>query len=78
MGRVVVTGGSGKAGRALIRDLLARGEDVLRLDLAPSDEVECEQLSGQQTLRGRAVDHELSHLVSEVVTYGRAADPDTP
>lgn len=31
---VVVTGGSGKAGRATIKDLLARGYDVLNIDIA--------------------------------------------
>jgi nucleoside-diphosphate-sugar epimerase len=30
--KVVVTGGSGKAGRAVIRDLLAHGHDVLNVD----------------------------------------------
>jgi nucleoside-diphosphate-sugar epimerase len=36
MGRVVVTGGSGKAGRAVVRDLLEHGQDVLSVDLVPS------------------------------------------
>lgn len=33
--RVVVTGGSGKAGRAIVRDLLEQGYEVLNVDLAP-------------------------------------------
>lgn len=32
---IVVTGGSGKAGRATVRDLLDHGYDVLNVDLAP-------------------------------------------
>jgi len=34
--KVVVTGGSGKAGRAVVRDLLEHGHDVLNVDLVPS------------------------------------------
>lgn len=38
MKRIVVTGGSGKAGRAVVRDLLEHGYDVLNIDLVPSSE----------------------------------------
>jgi nucleoside-diphosphate-sugar epimerase len=38
MARVVVTGGSGKAGRAVVRDLVDSGHDVLNVDVtAPGD-----------------------------------------
>jgi nucleoside-diphosphate-sugar epimerase len=33
--KIVVTGGSGKAGRAVVRDLLEHDHDVLNVDLAP-------------------------------------------
>src|SRR5882672_6130796 len=36
--KVVVTGGSGKAGRAVVRTLLEAGHDVLNVDLVPSAE----------------------------------------
>ena len=36
MTRVVVTGGSGKLGRACVRDLVEHGYDVTNVDLAPS------------------------------------------
>jgi nucleoside-diphosphate-sugar epimerase len=38
MKKIVVTGGSGKAGRAVVRDLLTHGYEVLNVDLAPSRE----------------------------------------
>ena len=34
--KVVITGGSGKAGRAVVRELLEAGHDVLNVDLVPS------------------------------------------
>jgi nucleoside-diphosphate-sugar epimerase len=36
MARIAVTGGSGKAGRAVVRDLLEHGHQVLNVDLVPS------------------------------------------
>jgi len=56
VGRVVVTGGSGKAGRAVVADLLAHGEDVLSVDLARSDAVACEQLVADLTDFGQTVE----------------------
>jgi UDP-glucose 4-epimerase len=35
MARIAVTGGSGKLGRAVVRDLVEHGYDVVNLDLAP-------------------------------------------
>jgi nucleoside-diphosphate-sugar epimerase len=36
--KIAVTGGSGKAGRAVVRDLIEHGHDVLNIDLVPSPE----------------------------------------
>ena len=41
MNKVVVTGGSGKAGRATIYELLNRGYEVLNIDIAPPREQIC-------------------------------------
>jgi nucleoside-diphosphate-sugar epimerase len=38
MAKIVVTGGSGKAGRPVVRDLLEHGHEVLNVDRAPSAE----------------------------------------
>src|SRR5215217_429087 len=42
MREVVVTGGSGKAGRAVVRDLLEAGYDVLNADIVESGESLCQ------------------------------------
>jgi nucleoside-diphosphate-sugar epimerase len=56
MGSVVVTGGSGKAGRAAIRDLLAQGYDVLNVDRAPPGENLCHFLRADLDDLGQTVD----------------------
>jgi nucleoside-diphosphate-sugar epimerase len=56
MGSVVVTGGSGKAGRAAIRELLAHGYDVLNVDRAPPDEPLCHVLRADLDDLGQTVD----------------------
>src|SRR3954453_722354 len=38
MTKIAVTGGSGKAGRAVVRDLLERGHQVINIDRVPSAE----------------------------------------
>jgi nucleoside-diphosphate-sugar epimerase len=38
MTKIAVTGGSGKAGRVVVRDLFERGHQVLNIDLVPSPE----------------------------------------
>ncbi|MDX6514490.1 MAG: hypothetical protein QOH73_156 [Gaiellaceae bacterium] len=56
MARIVVTGGSGKAGRAVVRDLLEHGDDVLSVDLTRSAELESEQLVVDVTDLGETVE----------------------
>ena len=41
MKNIVVTGGSGKAGRAVCRHLVERGYEVLNIDMQPSSDPVC-------------------------------------
>jgi nucleoside-diphosphate-sugar epimerase len=54
--RVVVTGGAGKAGRAVVAGLLAARLDVLSVDLIRSQSLDCEQLVADLTEYGQAVE----------------------
>lgn len=49
MKRIAVTGGSGKAGRAIVRELLAHGYDVLNVDRAAPAERLCPFLKADLT-----------------------------
>ena len=53
---VVVTGGSGKAGRPVIRDLLDHGYRVMNVDIAPPSEPLCHFFRADLTDMGQAVD----------------------
>ena len=57
MRKVVVTGGSGKAGRAVIRDLMEHGYEVLNVDLLPpAEDSEAPHLSADLTDLGQALE----------------------
>lgn len=54
--KVVVTGGSGKAGRAVVRDLLEHGHEVLNVDLVPSRDPVAPFLPADVTDFGQALE----------------------
>jgi nucleoside-diphosphate-sugar epimerase len=54
MKKLVVTGGSGKAGRSTVRDLLDHGYEVLNADIAPPRERICPFLRTDLTELGQA------------------------
>jgi nucleoside-diphosphate-sugar epimerase len=56
MPRVAVTGGSGKAGRAVVRDLVHHGMDVLSVDLVTAPDLPSEQLRADLTDFGQTVE----------------------
>ena len=59
--RICVTGGSGKAGRAVVRDLLEHGHEVVNVDLVPSVE-------------SAAPDSPAPFLRADVTDFGQALE----
>lgn len=56
MRNVVVTGGSGKAGRAVVRELVEHGYRVVNVDLVPPPETLCHFLKVDLNDMGQAID----------------------
>jgi nucleoside-diphosphate-sugar epimerase len=56
MTRVVVTGGSGKAGRAVVADLVEHGYDVVNVDVVPSPAATAPFLRAELTDLGEAIE----------------------
>jgi nucleoside-diphosphate-sugar epimerase len=56
MKKIVVTGGSGKAGRAVVAELLAHDYEVLNVDIAPPRERTAPFLAADLTQLGETVD----------------------
>lgn len=56
MKRIVVTGGSGKAGRAVVRELIEHEYSVVNVDLLPSPDPLCHFLKADLNDMGQAVD----------------------
>src|SRR5438445_12942978 len=59
--RIAVTGGSGKAGRVVVRDLAERGHQVLNIDRVPSPE-------------STAPDSPVPYLAADVTDFGQALE----
>src|SRR4051812_6096845 len=53
---IVVTGGAGKAGRAVVRDLVEHGEEVVSVDRDRASDLPCEQLVADLADYGQAVE----------------------
>ena len=56
MNRIVVTGGSGKAGRAVVRELIEHEYSVVNVDLVPPTDPQCHFLKADLNDMGQAVD----------------------
>ena len=61
MARIAVTGGSGKAGRAVVRDLARHGHEVLNIDRVPS-------------LNSSAPDSPVPFLRADVTDFGQTLE----
>ncbi len=61
MTKIAVTGGSGKAGRAVVRDLLEHGHQVLNIDRVPSPE-------------SQAPDSPVPFLSADLTDFGQALE----
>jgi nucleoside-diphosphate-sugar epimerase len=59
--KVAVTGGSGKAGRAIVRDLLEHGHEVLNIDRVPSAE-------------SKSPDSPAPFLAADLTDFGQALE----
>lgn len=75
MKNVVVTGGSGKAGRAVIRDLLANGHTVVNVDTVPPAEQLCHFMKADLCDFGEAI--ECLRIGAGTVDRRRSALGDT-
>jgi nucleoside-diphosphate-sugar epimerase len=59
--KIAVTGGSGKAGRAVVRDLLEHGHEVLNIDVVPSTD-------------SRSPDSPAPFLIADLTDFGQALE----
>src|SRR6266704_6769317 len=73
MKKIIVTGGSGKAGRAVIKDLLEHDYEVMNVDLLPPRERLCPYLKSDLTELGQVF--EVLHGSDAVVHLGAIPAP---
>jgi nucleoside-diphosphate-sugar epimerase len=73
MKKIVVTGGSGKAGRAAVRELLQHGYDVLNVDIAPPQEPSVRHLAVDLMQLGETI--EALHGADAVVHLAANPNP---
>lgn len=69
MKRILVTGGSGKAGQWVIRELLAAGYDVVNVDSRRPESLPCRTLTADLTDLGQVVSAFSAHVTGNRAPY---------
>src|SRR5882757_213805 len=77
MKRVVVTGGSGKAGRAVIAELLRHGYQVMNVDTVAPQEQLCHFMKTDLNDLGQAIDALMSNNFPNVPVGAKLGEFDT-
>lgn len=67
--RVLVTGGSGKAGRWIVKHLVEEGYDVVNVDLRPPAERLCQHVTADLTDLGQVIDAFSPHSTGRRAPY---------
>lgn len=67
--RIIVTGGSGKAGHWIVKHLVERGYDVVNVDVRPPARSECKFLTADLTDLGQTIDAFSPHSTGNRAPY---------
>jgi nucleoside-diphosphate-sugar epimerase len=67
--RIIVTGGTGKAGHWIVKHLLERGYDVVNVDVRHPERPECKSLTADLTDLGQTIDAFSPHSTGDRTPY---------
>ncbi|HTV18099.1 MAG TPA: NAD(P)-dependent oxidoreductase, partial [Polyangiaceae bacterium] len=67
--RIIVTGGTGKAGHWIVKHLLERGYDVVNVDVRHPERPQCKSLTADLTDLGQTIDAFSPHSTGDRTPY---------